>query len=139
MGSKRWQLNNGLGSQLNRVVKPGDHVVDLFSGSGVVSHFAAETLVSGSAVDLQWFSTALAGAVVERTRKINVDSLVSGWLRPVRASLEFDSVTKESRRVLSRRFSAEGIRGLRALVLQDDRVFCRSYGGIFQSGTSINY
>ena len=72
MGSKRWQLQNGLGTQLRRVAKPGDRFVDLFSGSGAVSWFAAESLgLAVSAVDLQEYAVLTTAAVIERTKPAN--------------------------------------------------------------------
>lgn len=85
MGSKRWQLQNGLGRQLRRVVRPGDSFVDLFAGSGSVSWFVATQLdASVTAVDLQNYAAALSGSVIERTRRVDPDRLITLWIEPVR-------------------------------------------------------
>ena len=85
MGSKRWQLQNGLGRQLRKVVCPGDSFVDLFAGSGSVSWFVATQLdASVTAVDLQNYAAALSGSVIERTRRVDADRLIKSWIEPVR-------------------------------------------------------
>lgn len=76
MGSKRALLRGEVGSQLERAVPGSRRFVDLFSGSAVVSHFAATRFaVPVLAVDLQCYSTVLSNAVLRRTRPARVDRL----------------------------------------------------------------
>lgn len=81
MGSKRVMLQNGLGDILASEGRSASRVVDLFCGSGSVSWFAATELgVPVLACDLQRFATTLAGAVIERTGVIEMESIETRWL-----------------------------------------------------------
>lgn len=81
MGSKRVMLQNGLGDILASEGRTASRVVDLFCGSGSVSWFAATELrVPVLACDLQRFATTLAGAVIERTRVIEMEDIETRWL-----------------------------------------------------------
>jgi adenine-specific DNA methylase len=56
MGSKRWMLSSGLGMLLDRIAPTSNRFVDLFAGSGAVSHHVAKnTSVTVMACDLQEF------------------------------------------------------------------------------------
>jgi len=82
MGSKRWMLGNGLGRVLAEHMPGRKRFIDLFSGSGVVSWHVAQTsrceVIAG---DIQTYATVLAAAVIERTAPVDVEVLVSDWLR----------------------------------------------------------
>jgi len=81
MGSKRVMLQNGLGTLICETAKKSERFVDLFSGSGVVSWFAAtRTNQPVLSVDLQKFSAVLSGAVISRTKPLNVHFLKRCWL-----------------------------------------------------------
>ena len=109
MGSKRQMLLNGLGEVLANEAKTATRIVDLFSGSGSVSWFAASELGHRVlASDLQEYACVLARAVVERTRTFDVGRIERDWFgRVIRSrnrsggwreacDLERDEVTIES-------------------------------------------
>ena len=84
MGSKRQMLLNGLGEVLANEARTATRIVDLFSGSGSVSWFAASEL--GQRVlanDLQEYACVLARAVVERTTTFDVGRIERDWFRRV--------------------------------------------------------
>lgn len=81
MGSKRAMLVNGLGDLLMSEAKDHDRVVDLFCGASSVAWFAAQKCGKPVlAVDLQTYAVILAGAVVKRTKPIDVEKLEDAWL-----------------------------------------------------------
>jgi len=82
MGSKRWMLRNGLGHLIQDEIKTAKRFVDLFSGSGAVSHFAATAShpIEVRAYDLQLFCAVLADAVVSRDSKLDPDRAWCDWL-----------------------------------------------------------
>jgi adenine-specific DNA-methyltransferase len=89
MGSKRIMLQNGFGTAIVAAAAESERVVDLFAGSGVVSWYAAQKLDQPVlAVDLQSYSAVLAGAVISRTRKLNLEKLDSTWLEPTLRSAQ---------------------------------------------------
>jgi len=135
MGSKRWQLKNGLGKELNRVVRAGDTFVDLFAGSGAVSKFIAtnhDAFVTS--VDLQNYSSALSGAVIERTKPVNVERLIEKWLRPLRESAMASEVLTELKiREQNDSLTDIDVRKIRTLASESDDPFVRHYGGHYFS------
>jgi len=82
MGSKRWMLRNGLGHLIQDEIKTATRFVDLFSGSGVVAHFAATSgqSIEVIAYDLQLFSVTLAQSVIARSTRLDPDSIRDAWL-----------------------------------------------------------
>lgn len=85
MGSKRVMLQNGFGSAIATAACESDRIVDLFAGSGAVAWYAAQSFDQPVlAVDLQSYSAVLAGAVVSRTRGLNVEKLEREWIEAVR-------------------------------------------------------
>ncbi len=87
MGSKRVMLQNGFGSAILSSARKTRRVVDLFAGSGAVSWYAAEALDQPVlAVDLQAYSAILSGAIISRTRGLDVHRLEDDWLAPSRRS-----------------------------------------------------
>lgn len=86
MGSKRTMLSNGLGHLLLTEVENASRLVDLFTGSGSVAWFVAETTQKPVlAVDLQKYSTVLAESIICRTEPIDFPSIEKSWLKPVEA------------------------------------------------------
>lgn len=80
MGSKRAMLENGLGNLLVAESKHKLRIVDLFSGSGSVSWFAAQNLGKQViATDLQLYAVILARAVIGRTQPLSVANVKSNW------------------------------------------------------------
>lgn len=134
MGSKRWQLQNGLGSELRRVARTDDHFVDLFSGSGIVSWFAAEQLhLKVTGIDLQQYAVVLTGAIIERTRALDVARLIDQWLNPVYAKRERSELVRCSRTELRTPISETKVRRIRRRAGTADGLFVRSYGGYYFS------
>ena len=134
MGSKRSQLENGLGLQLKRVVKPGDHFVDLFSGSGAVSWFAATKLgVQVTAVDLQNYAVSLSGAVIRRTSELDVGAVLAEWTAQTPRLVENDAAVAFERKLLSSPLDVDAVNALRERASQHDDVFVRSYAGHYFS------
>lgn len=89
MGSKRWMLQNGLGSVLNLEAARAKRFVDLFAGSGAVACYVAQKLeIPVLAFDLQQFSAVLTGAVINRTETLSASTIWEPWLQ--RAKSIFD-------------------------------------------------
>jgi adenine-specific DNA-methyltransferase len=81
MGSKRAMLTNGLGVIISDAIKGRDRFVDLFSGSGAVSRFAATNFdVPVLSVDLQSYAAVLSAAFLNRDSAINVETSWANWL-----------------------------------------------------------
>lgn len=81
-------LLNGLGHTIVDAAADRRRVVDLFTGSGAVAWFVAEsTALPVMAVDLQEYAVALARAVVNRTRPADAARLTTEWILPTRKAL----------------------------------------------------
>lgn len=135
MGSKRWQLQNGLGRQLRKVVRPGDSFVDLFAGSGSVSWFVATQLdASVTAVDLQNYAAALSGSVIERTRRLDADRLIKSWIEPVGlAETSMQSAIEQERESRAGSLSRSAVETIRSIAAEQSQLFVRAYGGHYFS------
>lgn len=134
MGSKRWQLENGLGSQLRRVARHNDRFVDLFAGTGAVSAFASGIMgLQVEAFDLQHYAVAVTGSLIERDRPTSCAPVVRSWIGPARAQLEADPESVGSDRILTRPSSPATVAAMRRLAAKSDGVFTRSYGGHYFS------
>lgn len=82
MGSKRWMLNNGLGSILGVHAPKSKRFIDLFAGSGAVAyHVAKEYRISVLAFDIQEFSAVLTGAVIGRSEPVESKLIWEAWRR----------------------------------------------------------
>jgi len=88
MGSKRWMLQNGLGTLLRAECVNARRFVDLFAGSGAVACFVAqhETLPV-LASDLQMFSVILTEAIIARYKPLNADRIWKEWFKTAKRSL----------------------------------------------------
>lgn len=137
MGSKRAMLRNGLGEALESAAETSHRVVDLFTGSGAVAWHAAEKFnLPVIAGDLQMFATDLAGAVITRARKSNVDSWWGVWSTEAEALLlECESWAAAIRLQsnLSTLSPADAAREARAIADASSEVVCRAYGGHYFS------
>ena len=134
MGSKRWQLNNGLGTQLRRVAGPTDRFVDLFSGSGVVSWFASEQLsLPVTAVDLQQYAVVVTASVIERSRALRTNQLIESWIAPAQVRLEQDDFVCASRLLLKGDLSPAIVARMRHEASGSVGIFTASYGGYYFS------
>ena len=134
MGSKRRQLNNGLGTQLRRVARPTDRFIDLFSGSGVVSWFAGEQLgLPVTAVDLQQYAVIVTASVIERSRVLPTDRLIERWIAPASVRLEQDDYVGASRLLLKGDLSPANVVRMRQEASTSTDIFTASYGGYYFS------
>lgn len=135
MGSKRWQLRNGLGRQLRKVVRSGDIFVDLFAGTGSVSWYAATQLDAAvTAVDLQHYAATLSGSVIERTTKVDAERLVASWIDPVRrATKDAGGFVERERRLRAGSFSKGTVDEIRRIANDETAPFVRAYGGHYFS------
>jgi adenine-specific DNA methylase len=89
MGSKRAMLQTGLGEIIAARVCDGDRFVDLFTGSGAVAAFVAESFpIPVLASDLQSFATILAGAIVERSEPLKTEAIWLAWETRARSLLD---------------------------------------------------
>lgn len=81
MGSKASLLNGDLGEILLSQTSSADRFVDLFAGSGVVSHFIAEnTSTPVLSVDLQVYARVFAASITERISDFTDDPILGIWL-----------------------------------------------------------
>lgn len=134
MGSKRVMLQNGFGSAISSAASESERIVDLFAGSGAVAWYAAEKLDQPVlAVDLQAYSAVLSGAVISRTRGLNLKKLEDNWLAPADRSARSSSwwsVTEEFSQPLDR----NSVKRARALCQeQSGGMIWRAYGGHYFS------
>ena len=91
MGSKSALLRGPLGDLVLEEAAGGERFVDLFSGSGSVGHFVAESLSRPVlSADLQMYSKILAAVITERTTDLNDSVEVNAWLAAARASFDAD-------------------------------------------------
>lgn len=82
MGSKRAMLTNGLGDLLAEEVPKHRRFIDLFTGSSAVASYVARNfVVETHAYDLQSYGSALAAAVLHRTRKFVGEQCWENWKR----------------------------------------------------------
>lgn len=138
MGSKVSMLRRELGALLLHEVARHDRFIDLFSGSGAVATYVASNAPKRVvSVDVQGYSSVLAGAVIERTNLIDGLRLFRQWKKRARAVI---SDLPESTRALLAWNSADldesGVALARALGAQhrDEGVFVlRDYGGYYYS------
>ncbi len=85
MGSKRWMLQNGLGTLLRIECARTKRFVDLFAGSGAVACFVAQqTTLPVLASDLQSFSAILTGSIIARNKPLDADKVWRAWFRMAR-------------------------------------------------------
>lgn len=136
MGSKRYMLANGLGDLLKREAATAAHSYDLFCGSGVVSWFlASETKSRVTSVDLQEFATALADAVVTRTKPLDVDHLKSVWIGPGIRRRNDNRLWKKASQLEDLRITRANVLAARELCTEPVRVgpVWNAYGGHYFS------
>jgi adenine-specific DNA-methyltransferase len=87
MGGKNTLLRGALGEILKGNLQNHGRFVDLFAGSAAVTHHVAESFDTPVlSVDLQAFSSVLAGSVIFRDRPLGAESLVlRDWVSSARA------------------------------------------------------
>lgn len=94
MGSKRWMLQNGLGSVLTTQALKAERFVDLFAGSGVVAHFVAQKReIPVLAFDMQQFSSVLSRAIIGRKRAVAGETIWKAWKSKAEKIVQASRVT----------------------------------------------
>lgn len=89
MGSKSYMLKNGLGQKILRLLEKSNNFVDLFSGSGSVSAFAAtNSSAKVTSVDLQHYSKYLCASIICRTKAIVDLNPIDNWIEESQKELE---------------------------------------------------
>jgi adenine-specific DNA-methyltransferase len=128
MGSKRWMLQNGLGTLIAREVQYADRFLDLFSGSGAVAtHVAMKYAIPVAAYDLQTFSSVLTRAVLGRENKIDSEHLWASWY--FRARLLRNKIRPPS----AAKITGASVKHHRQWSAQQDWILTKSYGGHYFS------
>ncbi|MGL5405663.1 MAG: DNA adenine methylase [Propionibacteriaceae bacterium] len=93
MGSKSALLRGELGDILVASSAGASRFVDLFSGSGSVSHYVAENIsIPVLSVDLQRYSKILAESITGRDRPQTDGPILNKWTAAVRAGLLNDTI-----------------------------------------------
>jgi adenine-specific DNA-methyltransferase len=99
MGSKRYMLNNGLGTLIRDQLPRANRVIDPFCGAGSVIQFAAKNsdkeIIAG---DLQEYAVVLARAVIERTKPVDVPVLQTSWLLKAEEQLSRSKLFLQARK-----------------------------------------
>lgn len=139
MGSKRVLLENGLGDLLRVESRSASRLVDLFSGGGSVSWFAATKLgTQVLAVDLQEYAAVLASAVVARVKPAAVDVLDQTWLVAAERTREEFSGWKDACKLDARGWNTATWRKKSQQLCangSDDTLVWAAYGGHYFSPT----
>ena len=136
MGSKRAMLQNGLGRLIREESTRHDRIVDLFSGSGSVSWFAAQHFEKPVlSVDLQEYAKAMAKAVVERTVAVEPEYVADEWLGSVTRRCYKRRLWKAAQALESPRTNtATWVARARVLCSEENGgVLWNSYGGYYFS------
>lgn len=130
MGSKAALLAGELGELILESTEDSERFVDLFSGSGAVSHWVAEVKsIPVISVDVQEYARLLAACVTERTTDISRDKMLAAWVSQERVGS--DNARDSSAN--SERLNAENV-GIARLRSESGIGFIeRSYGGHYYS------
>jgi len=132
-------LSNGLGEMLLREAPAFERVVDLFCGAAAISRYVARSCaVPVLAVDLQQYATALAAAVVTRTKTLKHEAVASRWLARIEPLIRRSPLYKEAQRIESSRLPISS-RVAEAMTLCSDLSLVgpiwNAYGGHYYSPT----
>lgn len=132
MGSKTALLDGDLGRILLEESASATRFVDLFAGSGAVSHHVAEsTSLPVLSVDLQEYARILTGCITERTADLSNDDGLASWLSKVEQVLEAEPGDAND---LSVPITAESVAADRLVASDSDAGFIsRHYGGHYYS------
>lgn len=125
-------LKGELGQVVLAEAKKARRFVDLFAGSGSVSHFVAERVgVPVLSVDLQEYSRVLTGCITERTTDIDVEALKSLWTASVAADLETDDEFRRLPATVRGKLTSNKVATARRASLKVDsgNFITRHYGG----------
>lgn len=135
MGSKSALLRGALGELLLDKSSNAARFVDLFSGSGSVSHYIAENLdIPVMSVDLQHYSKVLSGGIIERRKPLSCESLVRNWISRAQSELENDRVYESLVEPIHRLGKATVLRSRASSQKVHRRNFItRDYGGYYYS------
>lgn len=137
MGSKRSMLQGGLGEIITHTAKDSDRFVDLFTGSGSVACFIAETMpIPVLAIDLQSYATTLARSIIGRDEPLEFESWAPTWIASAVYSVERSDIGLKAA-ALQNSLKLERLdfyaKKARALCSKSDSPFVRAYGGWYFS------
>jgi len=138
MGSKSALLKGDLGEVVLAEAGEANRFVDLFAGSGSVSHFVSERVsVPVLSVDLQEYARVLTGAITERTEVLDAGNLKSVWTDAVAAEIETDEFAQDLPSLLARPLSKTWVekarRASRKTDKEKNRFITDHYGGHYFS------
>ena len=136
MGSKQSLLGNGLGDLLVERSRSATRIVDLFSGAGAVSWYAAEhTGVPVLAIDLQQYSKVLAEAVILRTEPLDGSVLEESWLELASRRLYRSKIWREAADAYQGSLTATEVHGAREMCRRPSSIgaIWNAYGGYYYS------
>ena len=129
-------LDLGLSTAISEALNHGRRFVDLFSGSGVVGQWVAETHTNAvDSVDVQAFAQILAASVVERTAPASAP-ILERWIAASRSQFQALGGDDLARMPID----IQGVRNQRALAVGDKSLgfVSRHYGGhYFSSGQAM--
>ena len=129
MGSKRAMLTNGLGHLIDREIGRAKRFVDLFAGSSAVArHAACRYDIPVLAFDLQHYSKVLAGAVLDRDKPLDADTVWSAWNKRAKASF-----SKLACMPVTDTINSRSVAAFRNWSAQQSGVVTRAYGGHYFS------
>ena len=135
MGSKSALLRGELGSLLLSLSAEATRFVDLFSGSGSVSHFIAESSsIPVLSVDLQHYSKIFAESIIGREGPVEEDPILTDWTSSVKKALIYDATYRSLREPVHRLGKATVLRSRRKVKQNPNLGFITShYGGHYYS------
>lgn len=114
MGSKSALLRGELGEILVESSADASRFVDLFSGSGSVSHYVAENInIPVLSVDLQHYSKILAESITGRDRPQTDGPILNKWTAAVSRGLLDDPIYQSLREPIARLGKATVLRARR--------------------------
>ncbi|MDJ0357677.1 DNA adenine methylase [Paenarthrobacter sp. PH39-S1] len=135
MGSKSVLLRGELGTLLLQEAQNSTRFIDLFSGSGSVGHYIAEnTALPVVSVDLQHYSSVLAGCITERDAKLSQSDVVTSWTGAVHRSLIDDPLYEQLQEPIARLGKATVMRARKkSSRFTEEHFITRDYGGHYFS------
>lgn len=135
MGSKRVMLTNGLGRLIDKEIVRSKRFLDLFAGSSVVTrHAACRHNIPVLAFDLQRYSKVLAGAVLDRDRPIDADTIWSSWSKRAHAKY-----SKSNRVPVADTIDLKSVKAFRSWSTRQSGVVTRAYGGHYFSPVQASW
>lgn len=139
MGSKRAMLKNGLGELLKHESLSASRIVDLFSGSGSVSWFAATQIDKPvEAYDLQVYAAVLADSVISRNKPVSAEEINKLWINKTKTNLPkmegwAESIEMELKNTSISAWKSDAQKLCESNVGTNDSIVWNRYGGHYFS------